>query len=78
MDKTAPLITETFGLVVATIERCVEAGISASLDPFADATALWFALHGLVALPPTIPSFPWPDADQLLVTCVTRLIRLTP
>lgn len=78
MDQTAPLITETFGLVVATIERCVEAGGSASTDPFADATALWLALHGLVALPPTIPSFPWSDGDQLLVACVTRLIRLNP
>jgi AcrR family transcriptional regulator len=76
MDQTAPLIAETFGLVVTTIERCVESGRSSSADPFADATALWFAIHGLVTLPPTVPSFPWPDADELLVACVTRLIRL--
>jgi AcrR family transcriptional regulator len=77
MEQTAPLIAETFGLVVTVIQSCIEMGYSNSTDPFADATALWCAVHGLVALPPTIPSFPWPDIDQLLITCVTRLLKLT-
>lgn len=78
MEHTAPLTAETFGLFVSAVEACVEAGRSTSTDPFADTTALWCAIHGLVALPPTIPSFPWPDTDELLVACVTRLIKLTP
>jgi AcrR family transcriptional regulator len=76
MDQTAPLMVETFGLVSGSIERCVQAGRSASTDPFFDATLLWIAIHGLVALPATITSFPWPDTDELLVACVKRLVRL--
>jgi AcrR family transcriptional regulator len=78
MDHTAPLIAETFGLVVRAVEACVEAGRSTSTDPFADTTALWCAIHGLVVLPPTIPSFPWPETDELLVACVTRLVGIGP
>jgi AcrR family transcriptional regulator len=76
MEHTAPLIAETFGLFVSAVEACVEAGRCTSTDPFADTTALWCAIHGLVALPPTIPSFPWPDADELMVACVTRLVGI--
>jgi AcrR family transcriptional regulator len=77
MQATAPLITETFALVVTALENCVATGASTSTDPFADAVALWCAVHGLVALPPTIPSFPWPDLDTLLVTSIGRITQLT-
>lgn len=79
MEATAPLITETFSLVVTAIEQCVAVGASTSSDPFADAVGLWCAVHGLVALPPTIPSFPWPEPDDLIgaflarITCVAAL-----
>ncbi len=47
---------------------CVDAGDSASTDPFGDAVALWVALHGLAHQRAVIPYFPWPDdtADRLV------------
>ena len=77
MEQTAPLGVETFDLIVRTLQACIDAGRSASTDAFADAVAAWLALHGLVALPQAITSFPWPDTDDLIVTCVSRLTRLT-
>jgi AcrR family transcriptional regulator len=78
MTETAPLITETFGLVVAALTQCVSIGASTSTDPFADCVAIWCGVHGLVALPSTITTFPWPDLDNLLDRIVTRLARLEP
>ncbi len=77
MEQTAPLGAETFDLIVRTLQECIDAGRSASTDAFADAVAAWLALHGLVALPQAITSFPWPDTDDLIVTCISRLTRLT-
>jgi AcrR family transcriptional regulator len=76
MAHTAPLMAETFDLVVLTIQECVDAGRSASTDAFGDGVRVWLALHGLVALPQTVTSFPWPDIDELLVSCVHRLARI--
>jgi AcrR family transcriptional regulator len=77
MAVTAPLMAETFDMVVTVVQACVDTGRSASGDVFADTVALWCFLHGLVALPPTIPSFPWPDIDRLLTTSVGDLAHLT-
>ncbi len=76
MHQTAPLMAESFDLVVQTIQSCIDAGRSTSNDPFGDGVRIWLALHGLVALPQTITSFPWPDTDELLISCVTRLAQL--
>jgi AcrR family transcriptional regulator len=78
MNETAPLITESFGLVVSALADCVTIGASSSSDPFADCVAVWCGVHGLVALPSTITTFPWPDLDNLLITMVIRLARLDP
>jgi hypothetical protein len=78
MTETAPLITESFGLVVSALTDCVALGASTSTDTFADCVAVWCGLHGLVALPATITTFPWPDLDNLLDTMVMRLTRLNP
>jgi AcrR family transcriptional regulator len=78
MTETAPLITESFGLVVSALTDCVAIGASTSIDTFADCVAVWCGLHGLVSLPPTITTFPWPDLDNLLDTMVMRLTRLNP
>ena len=76
MQQTAPLMAETFDLTVRTIQACIDTGRSASTDAFGDGVRVWLALHGLVALPQTITTFPWPDTDELLVSCVTRLAQL--
>ncbi len=53
---------EAFALLVDALAACVEAGSSASTDVFADATAVWVALHGTVTLRTALPGFPWPDS----------------
>ena len=78
MTETAPLIAESFGLVVSALTDCVAIGASTSTDAFADCVAVWCGLHGLVALPAAITTFPWPDFDDLLDTLITRLTRLDP
>jgi AcrR family transcriptional regulator len=53
---------ESFALLFQAIEDCVTAGVSASTDVVADATAVWVALHGTVSLRTALPRFPWPDS----------------
>ncbi len=73
MHQTAPMMAGTFDLVVQTLQGCIDAGRSSSTDAFGDGVRVWLALHGLVALPQAITSFPWPDTDELLISCLTRL-----
>ena len=57
---------ESFDLLVANLQDCVEAGISASTDPVLAATAIWVALHGFATLHAVLPELPWPDTGALL------------
>jgi AcrR family transcriptional regulator len=68
--------TRAFGLLVGAVAACVEAGVSSSADPFADATAIWVAMHGHAVLYPSRPAFPWPDTDATLERIVTALAGL--
>ncbi|WP_371495504.1 TetR/AcrR family transcriptional regulator [Kitasatospora sp. NBC_00374] len=61
---------DSFMALVRSLETCVEAGRSASTDPFGDAVALWTALHGQVTLRAALPDFPWPPTDT-----VEQLVR---
>ena len=64
-------------VLVEGIADCARSGRSASTDHFADAVAVWVALHGLATLlAETSPTFPWPDNDQLLIAIVSRLAQL--
>jgi AcrR family transcriptional regulator len=56
----------SFELLVASVQACVDAGISASDDPARDAAAIWAALHGFATLRSFRPQFPWPDTDTML------------
>ncbi|HTP14708.1 MAG TPA: TetR/AcrR family transcriptional regulator [Streptosporangiaceae bacterium] len=67
---------ESFALLVRSIEGCVAAGASASTDVFADATAVWVAMHGTVGLRTSLPGFPWPDPGQFVRQFVLSLARL--
>ncbi len=79
VDERFPKIGgEAFGLLVESIERCVAAGVSASADPFADATAVWVALHGLVSLWSTVCDFPWPEPDTFVERLVLPLAAVVP
>jgi hypothetical protein len=69
---------EAFAQLVQAIKACVEAGMSASTDVVADATAVWVALHGTVTLRTTLPGFPWPDLGQFTRQLVVPLARVMP
>ncbi len=67
---------ESFALLVTSIEDCVRAGVSASTDIMADATAVWVAMHGTITLRSTLPRFPWPDLRQFVGQFVRSLARV--
>jgi AcrR family transcriptional regulator len=68
--------TATLNVLVEGIADCSRAGLSASQNHFADAVAVWVALHGLATLLAETPSFPWPDQGPLLTGLVIRLAQL--
>ena len=68
---------ESFALLVQAIQDCVTAGVSASTDVVADATAVWVALHGTVSLHTALPRFPWPDSAAFVRQTVLPLARVT-
>jgi AcrR family transcriptional regulator len=65
-----------FNVLVDAIATCAAAGRSDSTDPFADATVLWAAMHGLASLQQGLPLFPWPDREQLELAIINRLARV--
>jgi AcrR family transcriptional regulator len=67
---------ESFDLLVASVQACVDAGISASDDPARDAMAIWAALHGFATLRSFRPQFPWPAADTMLDRIICGLAQI--
>lgn len=66
-DGPVPSVrTESFGWLVAALQDCIGAGISASDDAARDATVIWAALHGYATLHSLLPGFPWPDGAVML------------
>jgi AcrR family transcriptional regulator len=68
---------EAFGFLLDGIDQCVASGVSRSTSPAHDATALWVAVHGFVALRMAVPNFPWPPDAGLLDTLIDRVALLT-
>jgi AcrR family transcriptional regulator len=68
---------QAFEVLVDGLRACVEAGRSASTDPFADATMLWTAMHGAVMMRQFVPGFPWPPFDETIDALVLRVGRIT-
>jgi AcrR family transcriptional regulator len=64
---------EAFDILVSAIKECAIAGRSTSIDPFADAAAVWVAMHGYSLLHTGLPGFPWPAEDQVFDRIVLRL-----
>jgi AcrR family transcriptional regulator len=76
----SPLLSfgaEAFAQLVQGIQACVEAGVSASADVLADATAVWAALHGTVTLRTALPAFPWPELAAFNRQLVLPLAHVT-
>lgn len=74
--EPAPGEAEPFEVLVGGITDCVNAGRSASTDPWADACAVWSALHGYAGLRASIPEFPWPAHQEMLERIVRGLARI--
>ena len=67
---------EAFALLLQAIQDCVTAGVSASTDVVADATAVWVALHGTVSLRTALPRFPWPEPAASVRQLVLSLAKV--
>jgi AcrR family transcriptional regulator len=77
MVETLPLFTGTVEMMIGLLQTCIEAGRSASTDATRDSVAIWYFVHGMVALPSTITSFAWPEHAAHLTTGITDLAHLT-
>jgi AcrR family transcriptional regulator len=67
---------DVFQVLVDAVAACAAAGRSDSTDPFADAVALWSAMHGAVSLRAAAPRFPWPPLEDSIDDLVRRLARI--
>ncbi|MGC4942630.1 TetR/AcrR family transcriptional regulator [Kribbella sp. DT2] len=79
LERVPDLAVQDLGMNAFDVLRealvdCVEAGTSRSIDPAADAAALWVGLHGLAQLRVAASLFPWPP--DLEATLVERLALL--
>jgi AcrR family transcriptional regulator len=68
---------DAFCILVSAIQECVDAGRSTSTDPFADAVAVWVAMHGYSLLHTGLPGFPWPATDTVFDRIVLRQAGVT-
>lgn len=77
--EAAALGQDALAVIVGALRDCAAAGCSASTDPFADAVALWVALHGLAHQQAVIPHFPWPagTAERLVERVALLSTRTT-
>jgi AcrR family transcriptional regulator len=76
-ERVPPVRTESFDVLVAGVQGCIDAGISASTDAQLDSKAIWVALHGYATLHALLPGFPWPDPDALLDRLIGGLAQIT-
>jgi AcrR family transcriptional regulator len=77
-ESLPPVGGEGFALLVDSIRECVDAGVSSSTDVFADATAVWVALHGTVSLWSTMCEGPWPNGQDFVRRLALALARIRP
>jgi AcrR family transcriptional regulator len=76
MTDTAPLFDQAAAMMIGLLQTCMDQGFSTSTDAFADSVAIWYLAHGIVALPTTITSFPWPDRHAHLASSIVTLGHL--
>lgn len=76
MTDSLQVTGATFQMIVGLIQDCIDAQRSSSADASVTAVSLWAFLHGVVALPNAITTFPWPDMEQVLEDAVVRIARL--
>jgi hypothetical protein len=76
MVETVPVFAGTVEMMIGLLQTCIDSGHSTSTDAFTDSVGIWYYVHGLVALPTTITSFPWPDAHTHLDLGIANLGHL--
>jgi AcrR family transcriptional regulator len=69
---------DAFMVLVEALRECVNAGRSASTDPFADATTIWTSMHGAVTMRQFIPGFPLPPLEKTVDDLVRRIALIKP
>jgi AcrR family transcriptional regulator len=67
---------DTFGSLVEGVAGCIAAGLAPPGDPLRVATAVWAALHGIVALRAAVPMFPWPPVEALIEDALVGLVGI--
>jgi AcrR family transcriptional regulator len=77
-EELPPVGGDGFALLVDGIRECVDAGLSSSTDVFADATAVWVALHGTVSVWTTMCDGPWPGDNDFVRRLVLVLAHIDP
>ncbi|MCZ7530155.1 MAG: WHG domain-containing protein [Acidimicrobiia bacterium] len=64
--SVASTAADSFALLAAAVEECLDQGIFPEGDPFTISCTLWASIHGLTSLMISNPDFPWPPLDDLL------------
>jgi AcrR family transcriptional regulator len=77
VDSAFDLGAEAFDILVAAVQACIDAGRSTSVDAFADAAAVWVAMHGYSLLLSGLKKFPWPADEAMFERIVLRLAGVT-
>jgi len=68
----------SFQHLVDAVQRGIEAGALRPVDPLLAAVGVWTSVHGITSLLISMPSFRWPDREQLLDhVCDTQIRGLT-
>ena len=69
---------DAFGLLVHALEDAVADGSTRDIDPTLDGQSLFAALHGVAALPPALPGFPWVDETVLVRNVIAKVVGRRP
>jgi|ERR1700761_8156010 len=75
-DVTTIIGADAYGVLLDAVRACVDAGDSVGTSAEAAAVRVWVSLHGMVTLRASLPWFPWPPRDTLLVELVSRAADL--
>ena len=73
MTETLQVTGATFQMMTGLLQDVIDGGLSTSTDAYNTAVSLWVIVHGAIALPASITSFPWPDMEQVLDTAIARV-----
>lgn len=76
MTESLQVTGAAFQMIVGLVQDCIDAGRSRNTDASTTAVSLWALLHGVLALPNSITSFPWPDMEQVLEEATARVAGL--